>query len=150
MKRWLLVLVSATSICGMATASRLGYQCGLTDSKDDSWKRTKSLNVSRWSEAQIDGLPTLTKQQIIIAAKDLTQGPNGLSADIEIRSTIDVVHVLRGNSEGGDVYVMYYDVRALSVTEVLHYPGGNPVGILFETGSKHIHAENGDDTITCR
>ena len=131
-------------------SSRLGSKCGLTDDKNDSWARTKSLNISTWSDARISELPTLTKQQIIIAAKDLTEGPDGLAADIEIKNTIDAVKVLRQNSEGGDVYVMYYKVNRLDITEVLHYPGGNPVGIIFKTGSKRIHAENGDDTIICR
>ena len=131
-------------------STRFGSKCGLTNAKDESWTRTKSFNISSWSDARITGLPTLTKQQIIIAAKDLTKGPDGLVADIEIKTTIDAVNVLRGNSEGGDVYVMYYKVNRLDVTEVLHYPGGNPVGIIFKTGWKRIHAENGDDTITCR
>ena len=131
-------------------SSKLGSKCGLTDAKDDSWTTTKTLNISKWSDARISELPTLTKQQVIITAKDLTQGPTGLATEIDIKNAIDAVTVLRENSESGDVYIKYYDVKRLAVTEVLLYPGGNPVGIIFKTGSKRIHAENGDDTVTCR
>jgi len=124
-----------------------GSQCGLTDQKDDSWKQTKLISLSRADEEKVSNLDTKTKQQIIIAANYFG---TDFGATGKFKNTMDAVNFMRGNSEAGDMAVIYYRVNGERFTEVIHYPGGNPVGVIFATGSRTIIAENGDDSIICK
>jgi len=141
------VLLALTLIAQPLFAGELGSACGLTDNKDDSWKRTKSIGLSRADEEKVANMDTLTKQQVIIAANYFSKQ---WGEPQKFKSTWDAVVYMRGNSEGGDMDVMYYNVNGGRFTEVLHYPGGNPVGVIFKTTSRRIHATNGDDTIECK
>ncbi len=143
------VVVGLTLLASPVFAAELGSQCGLTDFKDDSWKQTKLISLSRADEEKVSNLDTKTKQQIIITANHYSASGFG-EAPKKFRSTWEAVEFMRGNSEAGDMAVVYYNVNGVRVTEVLHYPGGNPVGIIFPTGSRTMLAENGDDTITCK
>lgn len=149
--KWLSFLFLSTLSLHAFGDHKPGSQCGLTDEKNDTtWTKTKSLFVSEWKEEKVKQLDTLTKQQLIIAAKDLTKGEDGFATEIKIKTTWDAINALRENSEGEDVAVEYYSVNNLSMTQVVFYPGGNPVGVLFKTGTKKIYATNSDDHIECR
>jgi len=147
MKMKSVVLALVLSVTPAFASEDLGHACGLTDAKDASWKVNKRIGLSRDVEEKVANLDTKTKQQIIIAANHF--GPD-FGAEGKFKSTLEAVEFMRGNSEGGDMDVMYYTVNGRRFTEVLHYPGGNPVGVLFKTGSRTIVAENGDDTIVCK
>lgn len=127
--------------------SKPGSKCGLTDSKDDAWKETKSISLTDASNSRINNLPTLVKQQLIIAAKEFADFGEGSNV---IKNTVDAVNYLRANSDANTLSVVYYNVKRLKVTEVLHYPGDNPNAAIFLTGTRTIIAYNGDDSITCR
>ena len=142
MKLTLLALFFVVSLNAMA-----GSECGLTDSKDESWVELKSVDLTRASNARINALPTLTKQQLIITAKTFNDFGNGPS---EINNTVDAVEYLRQNSDGLHLSVNNYRVNRRLVTEVLHYPGDNANAAIFKTGTRTIIAFNGDDSITCK
>lgn len=147
MKFQIVSLALLLSFSSMA-ASKLGSKCGLTDSKDDEWLGVgRSINLTSAKSAFINALPTLTKQQLIIAAKEYIKG-GGEEADIQ--NTVDAVNYLRQYSDGHSLSVSNYQVINSRVTEVLHYPGDNPNGVIFRTGTRTVVAYNGDDTILCR
>ena len=148
MKKWLMVLISLSSLSAMA-AEKLGSKCGLTDFKEDGeWKLVKSVDLGRARDSKIQELPTLTKQQLIIAAKELAK--RHAKEGLEINNTLGAVGNLRGNSEGGDLSVDYYKVKNLKITEVVHYPGGNPYGVFFIQGTRRIQAYDEDSTVYCK
>jgi hypothetical protein len=67
-----------------------------------------------------------------------------------IKSTVQAVKYLRENSESEDVYVQNYQVKKLEVTEISFWPGGNPYGYIFLSGTTHLIAFNQDDSIVCK
>ena len=129
-------------------ADRLGSKCGLTDDFDDSWVQTKQINLSQAPQSKVKKLSRLTKQQFIITAKYFAKEKNKTSGSIH--NTQQAVEWLANDSEAADVDVTYYNVNDASVTQVIHYPGGNPYGVIFQTGSKTIVAYNQDGAIVCR
>ena len=140
----IIVLISLIGVMGFAT-SKWGSECGLTDDKDESWKEiSRPLYVGRLKAAKIAKLPTLTKQQIIITAKDFAKGDDDAP---KIKKTVEAIEYLK-RADGP--YVTNYQVRGRRYTEVIAYPGDNPVGLVFEYGSRHVVASNGDDSIECR
>ena len=52
-------------------------------------------------------------------------------------------------SEGGDVYLKNFTYLGEKYTDVLSYPGGNPVGTIYKYGSSKPFATNGDGSISC-
>ncbi len=148
MKQLLLVLISIGSLSAMAT-NKLGSKCGLTNFKEDGkWKLLNRIDLGTAKDSKIQELPTLIKQQIIIAAKKIANKRE--EEGLDIKNTLDAVNNLRNNSEGEDLSIDYYKVKELKITEVVHYPGGNPVGVFFIQGTTHIQAYDEDSTIICK
>lgn len=123
-----------------------GSQCGLTDEAGDGWVTTKTIDLRDASEERINELPTLTKQQLIIAAKALAVKEEAQ----KIKSTIDAVEYLREASSGADLDVIHFSYKGGKFTQVLHYPGDNPYGMIFEQGTRHIVADNTDGSVNCK
>ncbi len=130
----------------ISSGPRFGAQCGLTDVKNDTWKQGKSYNLERATRKQIEALPGLIKQQLLVAALESLRS-YGDSEQDKIQTVHDAVSYFR--RAYGPV-VTHYIVNDHKVTEVLAFPGDNPVGVYFEYGSTLIVAENGDDDIVCR
>lgn len=149
MKLFSFVLIGLIAVGGFGF-DRTSSGCGLTKTKNGSWIATKSLNLSMWSDSKINHLPSLTKEQIIIATKELVSFRDELTEDRGVKTAVDAIKTLSDLSESNDVVMVYYKVNNRSVTEIRYYPGGNPYGIIFETGSTEILADNEDDTISCR
>ncbi|MEO5971025.1 MAG: hypothetical protein ABIQ95_13940 [Bdellovibrionia bacterium] len=141
---WLAVFILSTNTVFAET--RWGSECGLTDQKDDSWVEVgKGLNLQKLTKAEIRNLPTLTKQQLIIMAKEFAKGSED---NVPINCAIEAVDYLKGTDDGP--YISTYLVRGKKYTEVLIYPGDNPIGVIFKQGTVSIVADNGDDSIACR
>ena len=139
-----LTLAFAFSAIG---ANKLGSQCGLLDSFEGEQLKAigkgVQLDLSTPSD-KVRKLPTLTKQQLIIAAKYFAN-ENGES--IEIKNTQDAINFLSG-SDG--INVDSFKVNKLRVTEVMYYPGENPYSVVFLLGTTHILAFGQDGTVVCR
>ena len=146
--KWMLVLASFSSF-SLFAATQWGSECGLTDSKDETWVSSgKVLDLAKASDARINALPSLTKQQIIITAKD-TAADFG-SDPKNIKSTAKAVELLRDHSESRDLQVYDYIVKKVKYTEVTFWPGGNPYGHIFHIGTTHVVALNEDGSIKCK
>lgn len=137
-----LVLIFASQFAFAET--KFGSECGLTDTKDDTWQDGKSYNLNRATKSQIEKLPTLIKQQIIITAKEAAKSNDDGEKIVNTQAAVDYLRRADGP------VVTHYIVRGTKITEVLAYPGDNPVGNIFAYGTTHIIAENGDDDIICR
>lgn len=124
-----------------------GSKCGLTDQVDDSWTYGRYLELGPDSPVKISSLPTRTKQQLIVTAKDYINGGGDYA---EINSSKDAVNYLRKSSEGGDLYVSDFSYQGHSYTQVYSYPGGNQYGLIFKRDSLNVVAENADGSIECR
>ncbi len=123
-----------------------GSKCGLTDTTSDNWEHSRSVDLSRANEEQINALPTLTKQQLIIAAKyEAKKFSEG-----EIHNTVEAVEYLRHNSDAKTLTVEHFAYREQRFTQVLHFPGDNPYGVIFTQGTLHVVAYNSDDSIDCK
>ena len=146
MKMFSFLFLAVTFAINAQAAYVPGSQCGLTDKAGDGWVTTKSFDLRQASEERISELPTLTKQQLIIAAKELAGKP----ASSEIKSTVDAVNYLRNNSVGEDLVIVHFNYAGEKFTHILHYPGDNPYGVIFEQGTRHIVALNSDDSVSCK
>jgi hypothetical protein len=125
--------------------TRWGSECGLTDMKDETWVEiSKYQNLALYSEGQIRQLATVTKQQVIITAKEFAKASE---EKIPINNTLDAVNYLKPNQ---GPYISNFLVNGEEYTEVLSYPGDNPVGMIFKRGSTVVVATNNDDSIECR
>ncbi len=130
-----------------AERTKFGSECGLADDINDLKEVGRFISLDHASDTKINSLPTITKQQLIITAKDI-------AADFghrePIKTTLDAVSVLRSFSEGGGLSVQDYLSKGVRYTSVQFYPGGNPVGLIFKAGTRHAVASNGDETLTCK
>ncbi len=149
MKALLLMTLSLVTLHGQA-ADRWGSKCGLTDGKDDvTWKSVgQDQALTHATDQELNSLPTLTKQQLIIAAKEAAKEREDNAA--VFKNTVQAVKYLRENSESEDVYVRNYKVKKLVVTEITFWPGGNPYGYIFLSGTTRLIAFNQDDSVACK
>lgn len=147
--KWLLVLVSFTNLSLFATP-KWGSECGLTDDKnDEAWIQVgRTLDLRKASPDKLQALPTLTKQQIIITAKDEAKDRGDDASSI--KDTEQAAEYLKANSESQDIQVANFKVKKLKVTLVSFWPGGNPYAHIFLYGTRHVIAFNQDDTIACK
>lgn len=128
-------------------AAKPGSKCGLTDFKTSAWVEAKSLDLRSANNDRLNALATLTKQQLIITAKHFAQK---WGESNNFYNTLQAVNYLRSHSVGKDLNVVYYNVRGNRVTEVVHYPGDNAYGVIFETGTRTVVAYDGDESIDCK
>jgi len=127
---------------------KFGSSCGLTDTHRDGWaKRGPNMTLDSMSDRAVRKLPSLTKQQLIITAKHFSKK---LEDSPLIRNSVDAVDFLRENSEWSELEIQDYRIRGEEYTEVLHYPGGSPFGLIFLRLTRRIVASNVDGTIYCR
>jgi hypothetical protein len=120
-----------------------GQYCGLSEEfNDEVWKEINSRHIAlyRLNDDQIDDLPTIVKQQVIITAKETNP---------EIKSTKEAIAYLKEGSEGDEVHYNVYRVKGKIYNEVKTYGGGNPTSTIFRDGELRVHAHNGDDSIMC-
>lgn len=120
-----------------------GSQCGLTDLYgDDSWRESgKGIDLRSASPSTIAQLPTIIKQQLIIAAHHQGEEQN--------LNTLGAVEFFREFSEGGDLSISHFRVNGELFTQVLFYPGGNPGGSIFRYGQLRIIADISDSDVVC-
>ena len=149
MKALLLITLSLVTF-NLQAGDRWGSQCGLTDDKNETdWKSVgKDLKLTLATDEELNSLPTLTKQQLIITAK--AEAKERDEDAVAIKNTVQAVKYLRENSESEDVYVRNYKVKKLNVTEISFWPGGNPYGHIFLSGTTHVIAFNQDDSVACK
>lgn len=123
-----------------------GSKCGLTDATSEDWEQSKSVDLSNANSTEINALPTLTKQQLIIAARYRATR----FSETEIRNTVQAVEYLRHNSDAHTLSVDHFAYRGERYTQVLHFPGDNPYGVIFKRETAHVVAYNSDDSISCK
>lgn len=119
-----------------------GQYCGLTEDSSEDWKEVKerSLDFSKMNDAKIAALPSVTKQQLVLAAKEI---------DSKVTTAVEAVALLKDSSESEDLYYNVFEYDGVTYNEVLIYPGGNASGLIFKDGSLSVHAFNGDGSIEC-
>jgi hypothetical protein len=139
------LIISLVTLSLSAAPRRLGSQCGLVDSTEgEDFVVTASRSLDNASYAAINKLPTLTKQQLIIAAKDVAKG------DIEapeINNTFTAVRYLRSFR---GLTIVHANAGGTMVTEMRSYPGDNAYGPIFLQGTKRIVAFENDGDIVCK
>jgi hypothetical protein len=149
MKKSFLILAALTlSFSAQARDMRFGSECGLVDSSGDEALvdvgRPRSLG--RATDAQIHALPTLVKQQLIIAARHLIDE----HVAVEFRDSVEAANCLREGSEAGDLSVYDFRVNGRRYTQVMTYPGGNPYGVIFLAETRTVVAFTQDSDIVCK
>jgi len=149
MKALLLITLSLVTL-NLQASIRWGSQCGLTDAKDETeWKSvSENQRLTQATAQELNSLPTLTKQQLIITAKDEAKDRDDDAS--AIKNTVQAVKYLRENSESEDVDVRNYKAKKLRVTEISFWPGGNPYGHIFLSGTTRVIAFNEDDSVACK
>ncbi len=149
MKALLLISVSLLPF-ELKAADRSGSDCGLTDFRNvDEWLSLGEQQIlTQMTDQELSRLATLTKQQLIITAKEETKARDTNPA--VIKNVVQAVKYLRENSESEDVHVTLYKVNKLVVTEIAFWPGGNPYGYVFLRGTTRLIALNQDDEVSCR
>lgn len=124
-----------------------GSKCGLSDDADaDSWTLMPGNRyaLSRANTQRINGLPTLLRHQLVIAAKSAANG------EVEINNALDAVNYLRHNSDSSTLDVYDFRFNGNEFTQIKHYPGDNPYGFIFKRGTKNLFAYNEDGSVRCR
>ena len=149
MKALLLISVSLLPF-ELKAADRSGADCGLTDFRNvDEWISLGEQQIlTQMTDQELSRLATLTKQQLIITAKEETKARDTNPA--VIKNVVQAVKYLRENSESEDVHVTLYKVNKLVVTEIAFWPGGNPYSYVFLRGTTRLIALNQDDEVSCR
>ena len=128
----------------LSAAWKPGSKCGLVDNTED-YKQVRTLNLDQPEREKIAVLPTLTKQQLIIAAKATAKD---MHEEVEIKNSYDAaLYLERGR---GDLSVITATAGKTKVTEIRAYPGDNAYGFLFVRGTNRIVGLNSDDDIVCR
>ena len=140
------LLFIATMIFGSQLFSNIAYAAQPTAcevpaslSEEDGVQTLRVFEIkkdSKLSRLQID--------QIIETANHMA----GQYEEIEITKLSHAIRYLTDASEAGDV--LYYVVRYQGevFTIVLHYPGGNPVGLIFNGGIE-AQAKINDSSTDC-
>ncbi len=142
----LLILVPAFSY-----ALRANPECGLPSSttEDDGFQEineSQSLDISRLNKFQINSLPRLVKQQLIIAAH---QQDSNIKLKFDNKNLQLAIESLKDASEAGDLNVSTFYYSRRQFTYVMYYPGGNEGGFIFNKGSADLLASVGDQDINC-
>lgn len=145
-----LLMVSMLFFLGLSSQaqSKQISKCGLPEFHEDTLKPIKTLDLSRMKAVEISALPLLTRQQIIISARELVR--QGFDITDPVTDTLSAIRALKESSEGQDVFISDFSMNGIQVTFVEYFPGGNQYGIYFRHGTKTIIAFNGDGTITCK
>lgn len=142
MKFVLFVSVFALSLS--ASPRKLGSECGLVDSTEgEDFVVTRTIGLDHATATKVNNLPTLTKQQLIIAAKETAKGDVDAP---EIYNTWQAVQYL--NQRG--LTIVHAEAGERKVTEIRSYPGDNPYGPIFLQGTKKIVAFEQDGDIVCK
>ena len=142
------LLVLFSLVLAITANAKPGSQCGLTDSIDDSWITTARRSLTDASDRTISNLPTLTKQQLIIAANEESKrrGENE-----KFQSAVEAVDYLRESSTSNDVTIIHMEVdgrRMVTLVEI--YPGENPYGSIFAQGTRRVIAYEKDSSVECK
>lgn len=142
----LLILVPAFS-----HALRANPECGLpaTTTEEDGFQEideSKSLDISRLNKFQINSLPRLLKQQLIISAH---HQDSNIKLKFDNQNLQLAIDSLKEASEAGDLNVSTFYFTRRQFTYVMYYPGGNEGGFIFDKGSTQLLASVGDQDIDC-
>lgn len=126
-----------------------GSECGFTDDVDDSWQYddSKQISLGEMTAAKVQKLPLVTRQQLIIAAKDSLKFMG--EAVPEKFGAAEALAHLKDVSSGDEVYHFTVEVNGKVYEEIRTYPGDNSSGLIFVKGTTQVVATNGDDNILC-
>lgn len=146
MFKTLIVMASFFAATASFAAGELGSQCRLTDDNaNHTWEEipndTFDSDLSHATRRQIEKLPTLVKQQLIIAVR--------IQAEEVVKSAYAAVQLLREASSDGDLYVYHLKINGRKYTVVKHYPGDNPYGVIFAYGTTRAVAVMSDSDVIC-
>lgn len=128
-----------------------GSECGLIDFADDLFGDDatlidKPLSLDRLSDAELRALPTLIKQQIVIAAMRLLTESAEKFQD-ENDGVVTAVRLLA--EAGSEANYASYRAYGSAFSEVVFYPGDNRYGAIFQFGSRSILALIEDSSVVC-
>lgn len=144
MRKFCSVLILSLSFSGvMAHADTTS--CGLPDGYD-----SESYVEVTGSEKSIEKAIQLTEIeaiQVLVAARHQVKSNRD---KVVINSTKQAIKYLKDASEGGDLYVKQETANGKTYSVVLHWPGGNPVGVIFELNTSKIVGYIEDSTVNCK
>jgi hypothetical protein len=120
-----------------------GSKCGFVDqyADDQVVKAGEAKKVTQKTE-----LTELETQQVIAAAITLSD-----LKETETVSKIErAIDALTGASQTGEVLLQDMQIKTKPVTQLVYFPGGSPVGAIFEKGTPEIKALIEDTLIVCK
>ena len=119
--------------------------CGLPDAYDSTDYDTvigSSKAVKKDTKlTDIEGV------QILVTAR--TQAKRN-SDHTRINTTAEAIKYLKNNSESNDLYVQQEKANGKIYSVVLYWPGGNPVGLVFELNTSSVVGYIEDSTVYCK
>lgn len=128
--------------------ARYGSKCGLVDFSGDNSivDIGRGLRLNKASQ-----LSALGRAQVIATARNYNGDAVAYGEDsVALLGAQQAIDYLNGGSEGAESYLRDFHIRGEVFTQVIFYPGGNPVGAIFEKGSSEILAEIQDSDIVCK
>lgn len=135
-----------TLICLLGATLNLNANASMcSDLESLDWQKlgAKGFDLQDYDDKKVARLPTLTKQQIIIAAKKM-------AAEEDVSTITNTESAVKYLLEAGfELSVSHFTVNGKEFTEVKHWPGDNPYGIIFLKDTLHIVAANEDGSIAC-
>ncbi len=142
MRKFIMILGLGFSIQASAAGT-----CNLPDGYDeDSYSQKESLHVTGSTD-----LDSVQAGQIIILARHVNKA---VPEDQELHALSEAVRYLMEGSEGEDVYlnleIAQTKPNPTEVDTAIFYPGGNPVGLIFEKNTTNIIGQIDDSTVRCR
>ena len=109
----------------------------------------KALDIRAMNKYQLESLPTIIKQQLIIAAHADDSDDNNIKLVFTNANLLKAVAFLKEASEAEDLYVATVKFGRKQFSYVRYYPGGNEGGFIFTYNTTKLVAEVGDQWIGC-
>jgi hypothetical protein len=153
LKTSLLVILAIAAFTASASARpqrhlKYGSKCGLVDFSGDSAIVDIGLSKRLTKATQLN---LLARQQVMAAARQSNSDAVKYGVDsVALLGAQAAIDFLNAGSEGEESYIQDFHIRGEVFTRVLSYPGGNPVGVIFEKGSSEILAQIEDSDIICK
>jgi hypothetical protein len=137
------LIATGSTFASSAFASDELSECGLPkySGSDLMIDVPGTISLNDASKQDVQDLDSLSRQQLFLAGKILSYQ--------DLKGTWDAVVSLREASEANDLAIAHFRVGSQRFTQVIHYPGGNPVGVIFKKGTRTAVAVIGDSDIDC-
>jgi hypothetical protein len=120
-----------------------GSKCGFVDQYTDD--QVVKIGEAKKVTGKVE-LSDLEGRQIIAAAVVLSD----IKEDESVPKVQRAIDALAVASQTGEVLLQDLQIKEKSLTQLVYFPGGSPVGAIFEKGSADIKALIEDTLIVCK